>query len=257
MSPESGSRWCLNMLKRVEIFLAPAAAGPRPANRLERWHRRVWAMHQVAAKMLPRCCHGRSYWILLNICSQRKCISRKKRKKTDELCWIAMDFSDFAVPNLWISTMLVAGDTAGSCLDHGDHGVLGRSNLRPPWGRAMCLVAPLEPLRVEGPENGPEVGPQCISCEGAVSWFMMRYHVCIYICFTNISIYLYIYIYICITMWEGLGKGSSIICKISIVYRQVIWFVGAELRSEVLLGQVPEIHHLAMKMSQQESNRHY
>ena len=52
MSPESGSWWCWNMLKRVETcwnmagprsysWLFQPLAGPRPANRLERWRRRV------------------------------------------------------------------------------------------------------------------------------------------------------------------------------------------------------------------------
>ena len=52
MSPEPGSWWCWNMLKRVETcwnmagprsysWLFQPLAGPRPANRLERWRRRV------------------------------------------------------------------------------------------------------------------------------------------------------------------------------------------------------------------------
>ena len=68
--------------------------------------------------------------------------------------FVVFDFSDFAVPNLWISTTLDGRMGYSWELP----GFLGRSILRPPWGRATCLVEPLELLRVEGPETGKHRG---------------------------------------------------------------------------------------------------
>ena len=76
----------------------------------------------------------------------------------------------------------------------------------------------------------------------------------IYICFTNISIYLYIYISLCGKVW---GRVLALPAKSALFIGKSSGLLVLSKSSEVLLGQVPEIHHLAMKMSQQESNRHY
>ena len=152
MSPESGSWWCWNMLKRVETcwnmagprsysWLFQPLAGPRPANRLERWRRRV---------------------VLSGGCTKLRQFSYVVIEKIHEkypehmnfvgFCWISQILlcPTYGFPPRW----MVAWVTAGSCLG----GILGRSILRPPWGRALCLFGPLEPLRVEGPEIGKHRG---------------------------------------------------------------------------------------------------
>ena len=83
---------------------------------------------------------------------------------------------------------------------------------------------------------------------------LSRVYIYIYMFYKYIYLSIHIYISLCGKVW---GRVLALPAKSALFIGKSSGLLVLSKSSEVLLGQVPEIHHLAMKMSQQESNRHY
>lgn len=178
MSPEPGSWWCWNMLKRVETcwnmagprsysWLFQPLAGPRPANRLERWRRRV--------VLSGGCTKLRQFsYVFIEKISW-------KIPKTYEFCCFFLISQillcpTYGFPPRW----MVAWVTAGSCLGS----LAGQSWDRPGGGQRVwsnhwnCCES-----KDRRPENTGELGSRASVhwCEGAGSfWSCTITYICNY-----------------------------------------------------------------------------